>query len=104
MKTLDEIHSMIEYLNEEAHSAAWDTWVEADRLEAEGEDEDAEDMREQASMEQAEYFRDSYYQLNPEDQSAVKYWLKNDESFKDDFSCWFGFDEFESEFESTDNK
>ena len=30
MKTLDEIHSMIEYLNEEAHSAAWDTWVEAD--------------------------------------------------------------------------
>ena len=101
MKTLEEVWELIESLNEEAHSDAWDSWVEAD--EAEDSDEDdgdvtAEQLREDASLEQAEYFRHSYWELSVLDQEAIKYWLNEDESFKDDFSTWFGYESFENEF------
>jgi hypothetical protein len=102
MKTLDEVFNIIENLNEEAHSMAWDSWIEADEAE-ESDDEDAsvtaEELREDASMEQAGYFRDMYYELDEDDIEAVEYWLSKDESFKEQFRDWFGRDEFDEEFE-----
>jgi len=101
MKTLDEVFELVEGLNEEAHSDAWDSWIEADEM-ADSDDEDAdvkaEEMREDASDEQAGYFRQAFWALSEEDQEAIKHWLQ-DESFKDQFRDWFGRDAFDEEFE-----
>ena len=63
MNTLDETFDLIEALNEEAHGMAWDTWIEADELEDSDDEDDwskAEGKREEASDEQAGYFRDEF--------------------------------------------
>ena len=101
MKTLDEVWSLAESLNEDAHSQAWDSWIAADAMEDDEDDEDgttAEQLREEASDAQAGYFRDYYWDLSEEDQTAIKHWLREDESFRDQFSTWFGYDAFEEEF------
>jgi hypothetical protein len=101
MKTLDEVWGLVESLNEEAHSMAWDSWTAADEM-AESDEEDsdvtAEQMREDASLEQAEYFRDEVWQLNEVDHGAIKHWLKTDESFREQFRDWYGHDEFDEEY------
>ena len=101
MKTLDEAFELIEALNEEAHGMAWDTWIEADELE-ESDDEDdwskAEAKREEASDEQAGYFRDEFDGLEDEDREAVNHWLGNDESFREQFRDWYGRDDFDDEY------
>jgi hypothetical protein len=101
MKTLDEAYAIIEALNEEAHSLAWDTWIEADEL-ADSEDEDdwdlAEDKREEASEEQAGYFRNEFASLTAEDRAAIEHWVKVDESFSEEFRDWFGRNEFDDEY------
>lgn len=101
MKTLDEAFELIEALNEEAHGMAWDTWIEADELE-ESDDEDdwskAEAKREEASDEQAGYFRDEFNGLEDEDRAAVHHWLDADESFREQFRDWYGRDEFDDEY------
>lgn len=102
MKSLDDAIEIIQALNEQAHSESWDSWIAADEFEeSDEEDSDttAESLREDASLEQAQYFRDFYAQLPPDDQSAIKYWIKNDASFRDEFSSWYGEDEFEKDFE-----
>ena len=101
MKTLEEILELVESVNEEAHSDAWDSWIAADEMEDSDEDEDgsaAAQLREEASDEQAGYFRQGYWALGEDDQAAIAHWLKEDESFKDQFSSWFGYDAFENEF------
>lgn len=101
MKTLTEIYNLAENLNEEAHNLAWDSWVAADELmESDNEDdwEAAEEMREDASLEQAGHFRDLFWDLEEEDQAAITHWLKEDADFKDQFSMWFGEQEFADEF------
>lgn len=103
MKTLQEILNLIEDLNEEAHRLAWDSWVAADELMESGDEDDweiAEDLRHDASMEQASYFRDLYYELAESDKEAIVHWLKEDQDLKDEFSVWFGEEEFEHEFDS----
>ena len=76
MKTLEECYDIIVALNEEAHSMAWDTWIEADRLSDESEDDDgwirAEELREQASLEQQEYFVDLFEELDEETKEELK--------------------------------
>ena len=70
MKKIDEAYSIIEELNETAHNESWDTWIAADELmESEEEDaqEKAEELREDASAEQAEHFRNLYFQLDKKD-------------------------------------
>lgn len=105
MRTLEEAWDIIESLNNDAHEQSWDTWIEADALE-ESEDEDdwtsAEEIRENASLEQADYFREGWYNLSDEDQETVKHWLNHDESFKDQFITYFGEEEFEEEFRDED--
>ena len=99
MKTLEEILELVESVNEEAHSDAWDSWIAADEMEDSDEDGSAaEQLREEASDEQAGYFRQGYWASSEDDQAAIKHWLKEDESFKDQFSSWFGYDAFENEF------
>jgi hypothetical protein len=101
MKTLEEAYAIIEGLNEEAHGMAWDTWIEADEL-ADSDDEDdwglAEDKREEASDEQAGYFRNEFESLVAEDREAIEHWLTADESFKEEFRDWYGRDEFDEEY------
>ena len=103
MKTLEEIYELVESLNEDAHGLAWGTWVSADEL-SESEDEDdwitAEEIREEASIEQAEHFRDLYYDLEEEERTAIQHYLKEDESFREDFAMWFGEEAFNDEFGS----
>ena len=100
-KTLDEAWALAESLNEEAHSLSWDSWIAADKMEdSDEEDGDvtAEQMREDASLEQAEYFRDEFWNLNDEDREAINHWLKEDESFREQFRDWFGHEEFDDEY------
>lgn len=103
MKTLNEITDLIESLNEDAHQEAYDSWIAADEL-MESEDEEdwqtAEEIREDASAEQASYFREAYWELDEEDQAAIKYWLDNDSDLKEQFCTYFGEDEFIDEFGS----
>ena len=101
MKPLDEVWAIAEGINEEAHGMAWDTWVEADELQ-DSEDEDdwelAEGKREEASDEQAGYFRDEFECLEDEDRAAIEHWLDEDESFREQFRDWYGRDEFDDEY------
>lgn len=106
MKTLDEIRELVEGMNETAHQDAWDTWDQADELEDSENEDDwaaAEEMRDEASSQQAGYFRDLYYELSEEDRAAIVHWLKHDEDFKEEFSMWFGEQYFEDEFDDIED-
>lgn len=103
MKTRYDTYDLIQSMNDRAHGETRDSWVAADNYEESEEDNSdvtAESLREEASLEQAEYFRDFYDELSPDEQDAIKYWIKNDESFRYEFSCWYGRDEFEEDFAS----
>jgi len=89
MKTKDEAYEIICDLNEEAHAATYDAWVEADDMEDEDEDM-AEEMREDASYQQAHEFREAFQTLMPEDKEAVLYYVKHDEDFAEEFNAWWG--------------
>jgi hypothetical protein len=107
MLTLDETWDLARDLNEEAHESAWDTWVEADNLENSDDEDDweeAEAKREEASGEQASYFRDLYRQLEDGQRNAILHWLSESTEFKEEFSTWFGEEEFENEFGKNDEK
>ena len=99
MLTYDETYNLVQGLNEEAHNLAWNTWMQAEEAEHEGDDEEAEETREQASAEQAGYFRDLYRELDEDQQQAVRYWLEENQDFRDEFSTWFGEDEFFEQFD-----
>lgn len=102
MKTLDEVISIVEDLNEQAHEESWDSWVAADELQDNCEDEDdimkAEEMREEASDEQASYFRDGFDALDEDDKAAIIHWIGTDSGFKEEFMTYFGYDAFKDRF------
>lgn len=104
--TLEEAVELIENLNEEAHQLAWDAWTEADEL-GDSEDEDdwiaAEEKREEASEEQSQHFRDLYHELSEEDQAGIIHWLQQDEDFREQFSSWFGDDQYQIEFDFSED-
>ena len=96
--TKDEAYSIISNLNEEAHSAAWDSWVAADELGDSDDEEDwaaAEEMREDASYEQAGYFRSEFQNLKQDEQDAIWGWAMKDEDFAEDMKAWYGQTEFD---------
>jgi hypothetical protein len=76
--------------------------MEAEALEHEEEDwEEVEAKREEASLEQAQHFRDLYNDLDTEQQDAIKHWLKQeDTNLQEEFAVWYGEDEYAEEFES----
>lgn len=102
MITRDEAYDIISSINENAHQQAWDTWIEADSLmesEDEADWEAAEDLQEQASQEQAEYFREEFNDLEEETREAIIHYVNTDEDFKEEFSMWYGEDEFTADFD-----
>lgn len=101
MLTLQETIDLVETLNEEAHQQSWDTWTEADALMDSDEEDDweaAEELREDASAEQASYFRDEYYSLSEEQKKSISHWITEDEDFREQFMTYFGENEFFEEF------
>lgn len=105
MKTLDEVVEIVENLNDQAHSDAWDLWVQADELMESDDESDweaAEDIREEASQQQSGNFREHFWNLDQENQDQIVYWLKHDEDFKEQFMVYFGEDEFYDEFDMED--
>ena len=103
----DEAYSIISNLNEEAHSMAWDSWVEADELGDSDDEEDwgrAEEIREEASAEQAGYFRADFNNLPQDQQDDIWQWAKKDEDFAEDFKAWYGFEEFEEHLEELEQE
>jgi hypothetical protein len=83
MISKEEAYDIIFDINEEAHNVVWDMWIKAD-------EEDDEELREEASEEQSIVFRELFYELDEETQYAIKHYSKVDESFRDDFDCWYG--------------
>lgn len=94
MKTLEQVYDILESINDQAHGRAWDTWTSAD---AEEDDELAEELREEASAEQSDWFRNFYWQLSDEDRRAVVYWIIKDEDLADQFKTWYDPDVFDEE-------
>ena len=85
-----ELLSKLADLNEEAHQSAMATWLKADRLEEAGLDLPAEDKREEASEEQAEYFEELFNLLSEEEQEAVWHYVEtNPDGFGDEFYQWY---------------
>lgn len=102
MKTLTEAFELIEYLNEQAHDEAYDSWAAADELMDSADEDDwetAEEMREDASLEQSEYFRENVEAADAEERELIEYWLENDDDFRETFRDWYGHEEFDNEFE-----
>jgi len=73
MKTLDETIELMESLNGTAYDLAMNSWIEADRAGIVG-DDDAEELREDASEEQQEYFRDEFADLSEDDKESIRQW------------------------------
>ena len=90
MLSRDEAYEIICDLNEEAHAATYDEWAEADDMEDEDPDQ-AEEMREEASYNQAVEFRKAFQStLTPEQQEAILHYTKVEEDFAMEFKGWWG--------------
>jgi hypothetical protein len=87
MISREEAYDLICDLNEEAHAAAYEDWAAAD--ECEDEDE-AEELREDASYQQAIEFREAFQSLDEESQEAILHYVKHDEDFAEEFNMWWG--------------
>jgi len=90
MISREEAYTIICELNEEAHSATYDDWSAADQLEDDGEWEEAEDAREDASYQQSIEFREAFQSLDEETQQAILHYEKVDEDFAQEFNAWWG--------------
>lgn len=102
MITRDEAYDIIQNINENAHQQAWNTWIEADNLmesDDEADWEAAEELREEASLEQAEYFREEFNNLDEKVKEDILYYVNRDEDFKEEFSMWYGEDDFIADFD-----
>jgi len=105
--TKDEAYSIISNLNEEAHSAAWDSWVAADEMGESDDEEDwaaSEEMREEASEEQARYFRTDFQNLPQDQQDAIWAWAQKDDDFAEDLKAWYGQTEFDDHIDELENE
>lgn len=99
---LEKAFDLIETLNGTAHDRAWDTWTAADEISDSAEDDEdwsrAEDMREEASEEQASYFREEFSYLSSEEQELIIRCLSLSEDFKEEFKMYYGEAAFDDEF------
>lgn len=86
MISIDEAWNIIEDINNEAHSCAWDSWIAADEMD----DEEAEEQRDAASLEQREYFQEMFNNLDEQTQEDIIQHAKNDPDFRDQFECYYG--------------
>ena len=89
MKTLDETIELMESLNGTAYDVVYDSWLIADRAEANG-DDNAEELREEASEEQQEVFRDEFADLSEDDKESIRQWYMRDKDFREQFETYYG--------------
>jgi len=89
MLSREEAYNLICELNEEAYTAAYDDWVEADYMEDEDPDL-AEEMREDASYQQAIEFREAFQVLDDNSKESILHYAKVDEDFAQEFNAWWG--------------
>ncbi len=87
--TLDQAWDIITDLNDEAYDLAYESWTDADDA-AEYDDELAEELREQASMEQSSHFSLLFDQLPDEQRNGVMEWREKDADFRDQLMAYFG--------------
>lgn len=92
MITIEDARELIEDLNQVAYDRAWPSWTVSDQQE---DPELAEELREEASQEQARYFRDEYNQLPRLKRMAIWNYALVDEEFGDQFSSWYGWLEYQ---------
>ena len=90
MIAIEEAWAVMEVCNDKAHSLAWDTWVEADEAEEDDECELAEELREAASDEQAEYFQGELDDLARDVYDAIIHYAKTNDDFREQFRCYGG--------------
>lgn len=105
MITKDEALEIITELNEDAHARAYDTWLEADALGDSDDEEDwarAEEIREDASYEQAGYFRADFHNLPQDEQDSIWQYALEDDDFAEDFKAWYGHEAYEEKLEDTE--
>ena len=89
----DQAIEIMETLNEQAHGDAWDEWIEAERLEDEGEEEAAEHQRDCASEMQRDFFADHFGNLDQETRRAIARIALEDEDFYENYwEPWCGLD------------
>lgn len=89
MKTLEETIDLMESLNGTAYDLAMNSWIAADRAGI-VDDDDAEELREDASAEQQEYFREEYADLTDEEQESIRQWYMRDKDFREQFETYYG--------------
>ena len=93
MITREQAIEIMENLNEQAHNDAWDEWIEAERLEDEGEEEAAEHQRDCASEIQSDFFADHFSNLDRTTQQAIARLALEDEDFYENYwEPWCGLD------------
>jgi hypothetical protein len=83
MITIQKAYEVISDLNDEAHNLTWDLWEEAG---------DDEDLREEASDIQRAHFQELMEFIPDEQYNAIMHYRRIDETFRDDFNCWYGED------------
>ena len=80
-------------LNERAHNDAWDEWIQAERLEAEGDEDAAEHQRNCASEIQGDFFCDHFGDLDkPTRQDIAKLALQDSDFYENYWKPWCGLD------------
>jgi hypothetical protein len=89
MLSRDETYQLIVELNEDAYNLCYEEWLDADMMEDEDPDQ-AEDMREEASYNQALEFRRGFDMLADEQKEAIIHYTKVDEDFAMEFNGWWG--------------
>ena len=89
----DQAIEIMETLNEQAHNDAWDEWIEAERLEAEGDEEAAEHQRDCASEIQMDFFSDHFVNLDkPTRQAIARLALEDEDFFENYWEPWNSMD------------
>jgi|TARA_B100001094_G_C18182974_1_gene802006 hypothetical protein len=90
----EESWELINDWNEEAHQEVWDLWDQASELEDNAETDEeldkAEELKEQASDEQQQVFRDTFFTATQKQKDSVWHYVKYDEDFKFEFEQWYG--------------
>ena len=96
----DQAIEIMENLNEQAHNDAWDEWIEAERLEDEGEEEAAEHQRDCASEIQMDFFSDHFVNLDKPTRQAIARLALEDEDFFENY--WEPWNPLDPEIEAED--
>jgi hypothetical protein len=93
MITREQAMEIMENINEQAHNDAWDEWVEAQRLEDQGDEEAAEHQKNCASEIQEDFFCDHFTDLDKATRQAIaRLALEDDDFYENYWEPWCGLD------------